>query len=55
MNHETYAAKVLKVPEQVQKIIEDNGNDVKIEESEHERRGRNIIIHGAEEFGDTPE
>ena len=52
---ESYAAKVLKVPEQVRKIIENSKNDDKVEENEQERRSRNIIIHGAEEYGNTPE
>ena len=52
---QSYAAKVLKVPEQVRKIIEDSKNDEKVEESEQERRSRNFIIHGAEEYGNTPE
>ena len=52
---ESYAAKVLKVPEQVRKIIENSKNDDKVEENEQERRSRNIIIHGADEYGNTPE
>ena len=30
-------------------------NDEKVEENEREKRSRNIIIHGAEEVGDSPE
>ena len=52
---QSYAAKVLKVPEQVRKIIEDSKNDEKVEEGEQERRSRNFVIHGAEEYGTTTE
>ena len=52
---QSFASKVLKVPEQVRKIIEDSKNEEKVEENEQEKRARNIIIHGADEFGDSPE
>ena len=51
----TYAAKVLKVPDEVLKIIQDSKNNDKVEESEQEKRARNFVIHGADEYGDTPE
>ena len=51
----TYASKVLKVPEEVRKIIEDSKNNDKVEESEQEKRARNFVIHGADEYGNTPE
>ena len=51
----TYAAKVLKVPDEVRKIIQDSKNNDKVEESEQEKRARNFVIHGADEYGDTPE
>ena len=50
---ETYARKVLRVPEELRKIIQEAKNDDKVEESEQEKRATNFIIHGAEEFGDT--
>ena len=36
-------------------MMRDARNDEKIEESEKERRSKNIIIHGAEEVGENPE
>ena len=36
-------------------VMRDARNDEKIEESEKQRRANNIIIHGAEEIGDTPD
>ena len=50
-----YAAKVLKVPDEVRKIIQDAKNNDKVEESEQEKRAKNFVIHGADEYGDTPE
>ena len=52
---QSYAAKVLKVPEEVRKIIEDSKNNEKVEESEQERRSRNFVIHGADEYGNSVE
>ena len=51
--HESYARKVLQVPAEVRKIIQEAKNDDKVEESEHEKRSTNFIIHGAKEFGET--
>ena len=51
----SYASKVLKVPDEVRKIIKETKNQERIETIEHERRGKNFIIHRTEEFGDTPE
>ena len=36
-------------------ILRDARNDAKLEESEKERRSKNIIIHGAKEKGNGPE
>ena len=49
---ETYA-KVLRVPEEVRKAIQDAKNDERVEESEQEKRAKNFIIHGADEYGET--
>ena len=51
----SYASKVLKVPDEVRKIIEETKNQERIETTEHEKREKNFIIHRSEEFGDTPE
>lgn len=51
----SYAAKVLKVPEEVRKVIEETKNQERIETTEYEKRGKNFIIHRSEEFGDTTE
>ena len=49
-NKETYA-KVLEVPKEIRNIIRESKNDDKVEENEVARRAKNLIIHGAEEFG----
>ena len=48
----TYAS-ILKVPEEVRKALEEAKNDERVEESEQEKRAKNLIIHGAEEYGDN--
>ena len=48
-------AKVLQVPAEVRKIMQEAKNDEKIEQNEIERRQPNFIIHGAEEFGRNEE
>ena len=53
--YKSYASKVLKVPEEVKKIIQDAKNDDKIEEKEEEKRSKNFILHGADEYGNTVE
>ena len=50
---ESYARKVLRVPEEIRKIIQDAKNDEKVEENEREKRATNFIIHGAEEYGEN--
>ena len=50
---DSYASKVLQVPAEVRKIIQEAKNDDKVEENEQERRSANFIIHGAEEYGDS--
>ena len=49
----SYAKKVLEVPKEIRKIMEDARNDEKVEEIERQRRPRNFIIHGAEEIGES--
>ena len=49
---DSYARKVLQVPAEVRKIIQEAKNDDRVEVSEQERRSSNFIIHGAEECGD---
>ena len=39
----------------IKTLMRDARNDEKIEESEKERRAKNIIIHGAEEVGKSPD
>ena len=46
-------AKVLQVPAEVRKIMEEARNDAKVERVEQEKRSQNFIIHGAEEVGDN--
>ena len=46
---------VLKVPEELRKIMQDAKNDDKVEENEQAKRAPNFIIHGAGEFGDDEE
>ena len=48
-------SKILQVPSEVRKVIEEAKNDEKVELSEQEKRSQNFIIHGAEEIGDTAE
>ena len=48
----TYA-KILRVPEEVRKAIEEAKNDERVEESEQEKRAKNFIIHGADEYGEN--
>ena len=36
-------------------VMREARNDEKIEESEKQRRVNNLIVHGAEEIGDTPD
>ena len=42
-------------PRDMKAIMRDARNDEKLEESEKQKRARNIIIHGAEEVGESPE
>ena len=42
---------LLKVPEEIRKIMKDAKNDDKVEENEQAKRSINFIIHGAEEIG----
>ena len=51
---ESYS-KILQVPTEVKKAIQEAKNDEKVELSEQEKRSQNFIIHGAEEIGDTAE
>ena len=39
----------------IKTLMREAKNDEKVEENEREKRSRNIIIHGAEEVGDSPE
>ena len=52
-NLPTYASKVLKLPQEVKKIMLDAENEKKVEENEQERRAKNVIIHGADEIGNN--
>ena len=45
-------AKVLQVPAEVRKVMQEVRNDEKVELSEQEKRSQNFIIHGAEEIGE---
>ena len=45
----------LSSPQHIKEAIREAKNDDKIEESEAEKRSKNIIIHGAEEIGDNTE
>ena len=47
----SYASKVLKLPAEVRKALQDAKNDEKVEENEKEKRSQNFVIHGAEEIG----
>lgn len=49
----TTYAKVLRIPDEVRKAIEEAKNDERVEENEQVRRAKNFIIHGAEEFGEN--
>ena len=48
-------SKILQVPTEVKKAIQEAKNDEKVELSEQEKRSQNFIIHGAGEIGDTAE
>ena len=48
-------AKVLQVPAEVRKVMQEARNDEKVERVEQEKRSQNFIIHGAEEVGNDPE
>ena len=50
----TYAG-ILDVPGELRKFTREQKNEEKIEVSEMEKRANNIIIHGAEEFGENNE
>ena len=52
-SQDSYARKVIQVPAEVRKIIQETKNDDKVEENEQEKRSNNFIIHGAQEFGDN--
>ena len=51
----TSYAKVLEVPAEVRKVLQEVKNDEKVEKSEQEKRSQNFIIHGAEEIGENSE
>ena len=56
-NLPTYASKVLKLPQEVKKIMLDAENEKRLEENEQEWRAKNFIIHGADEivvWGNSP-
>ena len=42
-------------PPDMKAVMRDARNDEKLEESEKQKRAKNIIIHGAEEIGESPE
>ena len=44
-------AKILNVPKEVRKIMQETQNDEKVDLVEQEKRSQNFIIHGAEEIG----
>ena len=46
-------AEILNMPKEVRRILQETQNDEKIVINEQERRSQNIIIHGAEEFGNN--
>lgn len=46
-------AKVLELPTEVRKIMQEARNDEKVEKIEQEKRSQNFIIHGAEEIGNN--
>ena len=48
-------AKVLQLPEEVRRVMQETRNDEKIEKNEQEKRTQNFIIHGAEEIGSSAE
>ena len=48
-------SKILQVPSEVRKVIQDVKNDEKVELLEQEKRAENFIIHGSDEIGDTNE
>ena len=50
---ESYASKVLKLPAEVRKAIQDAKNEDKVKENEKERRSQNFVIHRADEVGDN--
>ena len=49
----TSYAKILNVPKEVRKIIQETRNDEKVNQIEQEKRCQNFIIHGADEIGDN--
>jgi len=49
----TYAQKVLEVPKEIRKIMQDERNEEKVERLEQDKRSPNFIIHNADEFGVT--
>ena len=48
-------AKILDVPKEVQKIMQETKNEEKVNLTEKEKRSQNFIIHGAKEVGDNDE
>ena len=54
-NKPTSWSTVASQPKTMKAVMREARNDEKIEESEKQRRANNLIIHGAEEIGETPD
>ena len=51
----TLYSKILSVPTEIRKIMQETQNDEKVQKIEQEKRSQNFIIHGADEIGENSE
>ena len=52
---QSFAQKVLQVPHEIRRVIQETSNEEKVDKLEREKRASNFIIHGAEEVGEDTE
>ena len=47
---QSFAQKVLQVPHEIRRVMQETSNEEKVDKLEREKRASNFIIHGAEEL-----
>ena len=52
---QSFAQKVLQVPHEIRRVMQETSNEEKVDKLEREKRASNFIIHGAEEIGEDTE